>query len=202
MVRAFRAVCQGAMWASGSLGTREAQVPGQGQAGQGLVSQHPSPCPSQGAGQPGGSRGQSRHRAHLWGWGWAKARLGHPPTGVCQYGDGYKAARDVTPKRRGLTLMEASRRAVWEPPQPPDIRVMRGSPQLCYCRVGSEPQQPNLQEGEGCGQGPYAVLPCNNLSKHHPNRHAGLSSRGSLPFRRQACSKSRRVLINKQTCFV
>lgn len=178
MARVLRAVCQGAMWAGGSLGTREARLPG-ATPGSGRAGPcQPAPIPllparEQGNWEAAGGSHIPGHRAPLWRWVWAKARLGHQPTagrpGQDQHGHRYEAARDVTPKRRGLS----------------DIRVMRGSPQLLYWKVGSDPQQPNLQEGEGCGQGLYMVLLCNNLSKHHPTRHAELSSRGSLPFLQQ-----------------
>lgn len=127
--------------------------PESGRAGPHQLAYVPlSPDREQGSWEAAGGIHSPGRQAPLWGWGWAKARLRPQPTGRGpgrdQHGHGYKTARDVTPKRRRLALMEVPRSAVWEPPFPSDIRVMRCSPQLHCCKVGSEPQQPNLQKGK------------------------------------------------------
>lgn len=82
IMRVFGAVCQGAMGAGGSLGTRKAWMPGvpPGSHKAGPHQLAPvalSPARVQGR-QPGGSHSLG-HQA--WAWGWDRARLGHQPSG-------------------------------------------------------------------------------------------------------------------------
>lgn len=183
------------------LGRLECQELPLGHTGQGFDSWPLSPAREQGR-QPGGSRSLG-HQA--WVWGWNKARTGHQPSGrdpgQDHHGYSNKAKKCGSQKKEVGSDGDSSQCCLSGSLLSPLISEWLGVALSCTtAKLALRSRQPNLQEKEGCGQGPYVALSFNNLSKHYLTRSAGLLSGGfaiQMPTLQQiqVCSDTRMDML-------